>query len=73
MASTGCLFTMDMGEVESTYGVMCLGTKWFILFWAFELESVGRDTQGLRSQVTCLSPLWLTPLFTVQCEIGLPY
>lgn len=56
MNSTGCSFTMDMGEVERTYGVMCLGTKWFILFWAFELESVGRDMQGLRSQVTCLSP-----------------
>lgn len=68
MASTGCPSTMDMWEVECTYRVVCLGTKWFISFWAFELESVGRDFLRIRSQVACVSYLWLMPLFTVQCS-----
>lgn len=63
MASTGCPFPMDVWEVECTYEVTCLGTKWFILFWAFKLESVGRDTHKIKSQVTCLPSLWLMPLF----------
>lgn len=68
MASTGCPSTVEMWEEECTYGVMYLETKWFILFWAFELESVGRDMYRIRSQVTCLSYLWLMPLFTAQCS-----